>query len=392
MRDELVSLNEAARLLDTTPGNLRKKCNAGDLPGVKVKEGKREYWYLTPETLDALLGGKFGEYAQHLNKWLQEMEQGIHTPKRKPLNLTTLENHQYGLERFWRLLGLKPSIQDLSPANFQEMLLRLPVDRVKKKCFYSQKFQTYAALNSFYHYLIRNGLKSEADLAELRRLKPERVYTPRKTVCQENEFLRFVEANQHLEGRTEWDRAFMKTLIMLYALAGLRRNEALDLKIEDINFRTFTLIVVDGKGNKQRTVPISRDLENQLHEWIDNWRPEPKNKDGNYILLYVNGEKVKPKAINDRILRLARRAQIDITPHGLRRTCATLYENNGLAWSLLQKMLGHNDIKTTMGYLMTDEQKLVDSIREATLFRTAPPKAEEGERKPKPQPPVWTPL
>jgi|GEM_PF-6873006 len=77
----------------------------------------------------------------------------------------------------------------------------------------------------------------------------------------------------------------------------------------------------------------------------------------------MNRTLVTTNVIYRRIIRVANVAGIEIDVHCLRRTFATLMENKRMPWSVIQKALGHNNMKTTQGYIMTDERKVVDWMR-----------------------------
>ena len=63
------------------------------------------------------------------------------------------------------------------------------------------------------------------------------------------------------------------------------------------------------------------------------------------------------------VKRISERAGLEVTPHGLRRTFATLNAEKGRPIHLIQKALGHANITTTQGYLMSDQEAVIEAMQ-----------------------------
>lgn len=129
-------------------------------------------------------------------------------------------------------------------------------------------------------------------------------------------------------------------IIKLLAYTGLRRAELVSLRCRDI--RDGFLTVYHGKGEKDRAIPLTRELSDQLPNYIDERHLTPSGR-----LIPVT-----PQRVWQLITGYARRAGIDdLSPHGLRHYFATRLVEKRAAISAVQELLGHADISTTAIYL-----------------------------------------
>jgi len=144
-----------------------------------------------------------------------------------------------------------------------------------------------------------------------------------------------------------------RIIISLMAYCGLRRIEIQNLRIEDINFNEQMLNLTYTKGRKKRSVPISKALHSDLKILIKNrikgyvFTPGTPGKKERHLssvrinqILKETGEKANIKNPNPRLKY--------INPHLLRHTFGRTYLRNGGQIQILQKILGHSSITTTI--------------------------------------------
>jgi integrase/recombinase XerD len=150
--------------------------------------------------------------------------------------------------------------------------------------------------------------------------------------------------------RRQRDRAMVEAMV----LGGLRRCEVLGLRFADIDAGQQRVFIADGKGGRQRIVPISRRFFDTLARYLERERPQSSNSDHVFVVLKGSrrGEALSPSGL-DQILKSARtRAGIDrASCHQLRHTCFTRLREAGMALEAIQAQAGHASIETTRLYL-----------------------------------------
>jgi integrase/recombinase XerD len=147
---------------------------------------------------------------------------------------------------------------------------------------------------------------------------------------------------------TENDRDH--TLATVALLAGLRVSEIVNLRVEDIDFEESTLMVVEGKGRKDRMVLMPSRLAMTLREWIGD-RTEGYVFPATRATHGATGH-LSQRTVQRIVKDAAARAGIPrhITPHKLRHTYATKALRAGLSLREVQELLGHASVATTEIY------------------------------------------
>lgn len=169
-------------------------------------------------------------------------------------------------------------------------------------------------------------------------------------------FLRGGEGEQ-LAGaaRTEAHRLIVACGLYL----GLRVSELCHLRVEDLDLSQATALVRQGKGNKDRCLPIPGRLLAPLHQWVgprtSGWLfPSPRDP----------SRRLSPRAVQRLVGRLAGRAGIarPVTPHKLRHTYATRLLEAGATIREVQELLGHSSVATTEIYTHCTPDRLRSAV------------------------------
>jgi integrase/recombinase XerC len=139
--------------------------------------------------------------------------------------------------------------------------------------------------------------------------------------------------------------------------AGLRCSEICSLRLEDIQF-SARKIVVHGKGKKKRTIGLSSEIAKILKKYIEEKRPSPSNSTALFVQergkhrglpLTYEGLRSQFRKIRSKSGVLA------ANPHRFRHTFGKDMASAGMHLAKLQKMMGHADIQTTMGYIKLND-------------------------------------
>lgn len=137
-----------------------------------------------------------------------------------------------------------------------------------------------------------------------------------------------------------------RCIVSLLYSAGLRRNELLNLKLDDIDSKRMLITIKNGKGNKDRLSILSKSVLNDLRIYYKQWRPKI------YLFEGPNNKKYSATSILKIIKMAAKKAGIkkNISPHMLRHSFATHLLENGTDLRYIQVLLGHSSSKTTEIY------------------------------------------
>ncbi len=147
---------------------------------------------------------------------------------------------------------------------------------------------------------------------------------------------------------------------LLYS-TGIRVGELVNLNINDINFEERECIVY-GKGNKQRKVYFDAKTKVHLKRYL-----EQRNdyNEALFVTLDSPFERLKISGVEIRLRKLGRLALLDqrVHPHKFRRSMATRAIDKGMPIEQVQKLLGHQQIDTTMHYAMVNQSNVKISHR-----------------------------
>jgi integrase len=172
---------------------------------------------------------------------------------------------------------------------------------------------------------------------------------------------------ENLRGKRDY------ALLAVLVGCGLRRNELVELLVEDFGQRDEHWLLADlvGKGGHTRTVPIP----NWVKSAVDGWTRAAEIKDGFVFRAVDRAGQVRGSRISSRAIwgvvrkRAAASGLENIAPHDLRRTCARLCHDAGGELDQIQFLLGHVSIQTTERYIGC-KQKLRNAVNDRIGLET----------------------
>ncbi len=161
------------------------------------------------------------------------------------------------------------------------------------------------------------------------------------------------------------DQARNCTIIEVLYGCGLRVSELINLKLNNV-YTNEQCLLVTGKGDKQRWVPINEHALSMLHTYIYTIRCHitPQHGEESYIFLNRRGRHLSRTFVFLFLKEAVEKAGINknVSPHSLRHTFATELVNNGADLRAVQEMLGHASISTTEIYTHLTQQYLRNTI------------------------------
>jgi integrase/recombinase XerC len=155
-------------------------------------------------------------------------------------------------------------------------------------------------------------------------------------------------------------------LEVLYA-SGARVSELCGLDLDDIDYQRNTILVL-GKGNKERTIPLGNPAMKALNNWIKNARTEMANgASGEAVFLGVRGKRIDQRTVRTVVyeaLEALEGAQ-RLGPHALRHSAATHLLEGGADLRTVQEILGHASLATTQIYTHVSTERLQKAFKQA---------------------------
>ncbi|MBI5098090.1 MAG: site-specific tyrosine recombinase XerD [Nitrospirae bacterium] len=149
-----------------------------------------------------------------------------------------------------------------------------------------------------------------------------------------------------------------QALLEIIYSSGLRASEVVNMKVGDINFEAG-FITIQGKGSKERVIPVNETALKTLKRYIEELRPVLLNKKtSHYLFLRKGGKPMTRQRLWQLIKIYSKELSIKISPHTLRHCFASHLLDGGADLRALQKMLGHTDISTTQIYTKVTPERL----------------------------------
>ena len=211
-----------------------------------------------------------------------------------------------------------------------------------------------SALRAFYGLRVRRGERPDDPTALL---EPPKLPRSLPKALSESEIEGVLGAPDIASAEGLRDRAMLE---LMYA-AGLRVSELVEVPATGLNLRQGVLRV-QGKGGKERLVPLGEEAQHWLRRYLDQARPQLAAK-RSPAALFLTRQGMAPtrQLFWHLVKRYAAVAGIDprrISPHGLRHSFATHLLNHGADLRALQMLLGHASLSTTQIYTLVAREQL----------------------------------
>lgn len=273
----------------------------------------------------------------------------------KGLSKNTLESYGRDIKQFFDYNKINnASFFNISKTNIIAYLIYLQ----KSGKATSSISRSLASLRSFYQFLYVNKHIEKDPTLNLESPKIEKKL-PQILSVNEVETLLKQPDKDDIKGNR--DQCMLE---LLYA-TGIRVSELVALNMDDVNLN-MGFIKCNGKGMKDRVIPVGSMAQKALSEYMYKSRPTLlKNVDDKSLFVNFHGERLTRQGFWKIIKQYTRSAKIDkdITPHTLRHCFAAHLIENGADLKSVQEMLGHSDISTTQIYTQISRSKIKDVYR-----------------------------
>ena len=276
----------------------------------------------------------------------------------------TIISYRKDLEDFAKFLLDTESIENLQKADkkmVRNFIIHLNNQKLSKRSI-NRKIST---LKSFYNFLLRI---SEIKTSPLEGISMLKFYAEKQIPFSEEEMkhLLFILEEAQVE-------LLDKLIIEVLYQTGMRRAELCNLPLENVNFSRNEIVVI-GKGNKERIVPISPDLSKMLKIYYLEHR-KPTAEAEKYFFVSSKGKKITEKFVY--LMVTSYLSQVSLkekkSPHILRHSFATHVLNGGAEISKVKKIMGHASLASTQVYTNANIEQL------KKVFRAAHPRGNKKD-------------
>ena len=269
----------------------------------------------------------------------------------------TVIAYRHALAKFKTFAGDKNSWSECTAHQFRGFLL----DCMKENMARSYVRLTFAALRSFYKYLVEREGFRDNPLREVQLPKMEKKLPIVLSVSQVDELLTTPGRIERQGQAQTWAAARDSAMMELFYSSGLRLSELAALNVSDVDTFSETVRVL-GKGRKERIVPVGQ----LALKAIKQYRLEANVQSGPLFLSKLR-KRISTRSIWLMLKKhLAQTSiQLRISPHKLRHSFATHLLDNGADLRSVQTLLGHVNLSTTQIYTHVTMERVKKAYDEA---------------------------
>ena len=257
------------------------------------------------------------------SRFVQELEFRNYSPR----TVKTYQSMLVGISKYFKL-----SPDKLSAYQIKEYLHYSKVTMGRSNSFINQ---TISALKILFKDVCHIGWDEQL------KIKRPRRDLPLPVILSREEALKMIEVTTNPKHKA--------ILALLYS-SGLRREELLDLKLNDIDSQRMLIRINYGKGNKSRDTLLSPKALSMLRYYFKCSHPKP-------VKYLFEGWKPSHPYSGSSVIEIVKRAALkagvkkQVSPHSLRHAFATHLLEQGTNLKVIQKLLGHGSLQSTMIYL-----------------------------------------
>ncbi|RNC87339.1 MAG: tyrosine recombinase XerD [Winogradskyella sp.] len=274
----------------------------------------------------------------------------------RSLSVNTINNYEFDIKRLIDFIDETDS--NTSPVTISDHVIKDFIYRISKELSPRSQARIISGLRNFFNYLIFENYRETNPLDQIESPRLGRKLPDTLSIEDIDTIIHAIDLNYQFRGVNLGHRN--KAIIESLYSCGLRVSEAINLKISDLFFDEG-FIKVQGKGNKERFVPIGKNTQKLINIWLDVRKHiaiEPSEKD----ILYLNykGKRLTRAMVFTIIKNLVNKIGLKktVSPHTFRHSFATHLLENGADLRSIQMMLGHESITTTEIYTHIDKSQL----------------------------------
>ena len=271
----------------------------------------------------------------------------------------TLISYHTDLEAFFAFLQKLydgPSLSDIRSTMIRSWLANLKAEENSSRTI-NRKI---SSLKTFFKYQLRQGLITVSPMTTV--VSPKQNKRLPEFVDKRDTEVLFTQ----MEFPNDWAGLTDQLILQLLYSTGMRQAELIGLKEMQVDFAKDSIKVL-GKGGKERIIPVSKELMNNIRLYMEQKSKQLAEADKVYLLVRSNGQPLYPKYVYNSVKKYL--SQVTTigkrSPHILRHTFATHLTNNGADLNAVKELLGHSSLAATQVYTHNTIEKLKDIHRKA---------------------------
>ncbi len=274
----------------------------------------------------------------------------------------TIISYQTDLLQFFIYLESQfdaPDLQKITPMFVRSWLAELKGDEQLTAKSLNRKIST---LKSFFKFQMKEGVVEQTPMTTI--VTPK--ISKRLPVFIQEEHMDTLL--KHVEFTDDWNGKTQKLVIKLLYATGMRLSEMINLKESQIDI-SYCQIKVLGKGNKERIIPLAKEMILEIKEYIKSKPQESVITD--HVFISEKGKPLQPRAVYT-FVKSSLGAVSTVkkrSPHILRHSFATHLMNHGADLNAVKELLGHSSLAATQVYTHNTIEKLKE------VYNKAHPKA-----------------
>jgi len=270
----------------------------------------------------------------------------------------TLKLYDYVFENFSEFVDEEAQIGDIKKKDIRKYLANLMDDGLKNTSVAIH----HRVLNAFFTWLVDDSYIRMSPTEEIKEPK-----TPSKfpKCLNEEQVDKLLEAAR--SRMREWSGYRNYAMLIVFLDTGLRLNEFINTTLDDLDMKRRS-IKVHGKGAKDRKVFFGKKTFNCLRHWL-RIRDKVDKVWDDAIFISKNGDRLKKRNVQRLITRIQKRANLEdiqVSPHVLRHSAATLAVQNGLDAFSLKRQFGWEQMRTALRYVHMSDVALQESYRHSS--------------------------
>lgn len=268
----------------------------------------------------------------------------------------TIRGYQVDLNQFQKMLSNNSNAPVFVDAITEEKIEQYRQSFVQRQLKPASINRKINSISSFCNFAVKKKWLAYNPAQDVDRVKGK---------SAERSFLKAEEIQKIIGAITQ---PVAKYVVILMSNTGLRISEATNLQLKDVDLNKKMVYVKEGKGGKNRTVPMNAALVTQMKQYLTTVRPKTNSlnffatkKTGGISQQYVN------KILKEACKKIG--MDKDVTSHVLRHSFASNLVKNKVHVAVIAKALGHADVRTTSVYMHADQSDLEHAVNQVDFLK-----------------------